>query len=206
MFQTASSEAAAWLASHGLERHAVRCWHTASHPYLWQGRLLSLKVVECGRGDPGEGVSGPRSDRGFRRPISCSDAEITLPPLSLLLVKWGKERRRGSGETSPYPRCLPASFPASSVTFAAVLWSRWVRELPGVGARPGTGEATALALSRAADDYAQRNMPPVTRNPSAAHSLLHLASIAHSSCDDKEVIPCHFGHNRPDHRRRHHRR
>ena len=43
----------------------------------------------------------------------------------------------------------------------------------------------------------KRNMPPVTRNPPAAHSLLHFASIAHSSRDDKEVTPCHPGLTAP---------
>ena len=41
------------------------------------------------------------------------------------------------------------------------------------------------------------NNAAVHRNCSLTRSLLHLAPIAHSSCDNKEVIPCH---NRPDHR------
>ncbi len=46
---------------------------------------------------------------------------------------------------------------------------------------------------------AKPNNVTVHRNGSLTRSLLHLASTPHSSCDNKEVTPCHPGHNRPDH-------
>jgi hypothetical protein len=44
-----------------------------------------------------------------------------LPHLSLLLLKWEELGRGGDGETSPDPRCLSASFPASSVILRCVV-------------------------------------------------------------------------------------
>ena len=81
-----------------------------------------------------------------------------LPHLSLLLVKWGKESRGGGGETSPYPRCLPASFPASPATFVAVLWSRWVRALPGVGARPPNRGGDRVGTQQGGRRLCKRNI------------------------------------------------
>jgi hypothetical protein len=46
------------------------------------------------------------------------------------------------------------------------------------------------------------NNATADRNCPLSCSLLHLALIARLSCDDKEVIPCYPGHNRPDHRPR----
>ena len=123
-----------------------------------------------------------------------------LPHLSLLLSSGGSRVGEAVGKLPPTSRCLPASFPASPVTFAAVLWSRWVRVLPGVGARPEQG-GDRVGTQQGGRQLCKRNMPPVTRNPLATRSLLHLASITHSSRDDKEVTPCHPGPNRPDHRR-----
>jgi hypothetical protein len=111
-----------------------------------------------------------------------------------------------SGETSPCPGCLPASFPVSSATFPSSSRLLWVR----VGWRPPSPPSRPHRVrQRAASGVSRRQgsagtstqtMPPSTRNCSLTRSLLHLASRAHSSCDDKEVIPCHPGHNRPDHR------
>jgi hypothetical protein len=81
------------------------------------GRLLfSRYVVERGRGVRGRESVGMRPDPGFQGFSLCSSTAIVLPPLSSLLVTWGKLGRGGSGETSPRPGCLPASFPAPSVT------------------------------------------------------------------------------------------
>jgi hypothetical protein len=64
--------------------------------------------------------------------------------------------------------------------------------------------AAASGVRRVATPGICRDVYPnnatVHRNCSLTRSLLHLASRAHSSCDDKEVIPCHPGHNRCDHR------
>jgi hypothetical protein len=57
-----------------------------------------------------------------------------LPHRSSLLFKWGKESWGGSGETSPYPRCFPASFPASSVTFCASVVVTLGERVTSVGA------------------------------------------------------------------------
>lgn len=50
-----------------LERPAVRCWPTASHPSLVRC-LLSLKVVTCGRGDAGKESADRALTGGFRGP------------------------------------------------------------------------------------------------------------------------------------------
>jgi hypothetical protein len=64
--------------------------------------------------------------------------------------------------------------------------------------------AAASGVRRVTTPGICRNVYPnnatVHRNRSLIRSLLHLASIAHSSCDNKEVIPCRPGHNRPDYR------
>jgi hypothetical protein len=73
-----------------------------------------------------------------------------------------------------------------------------------LAAEQATPRAAARGVPRVAMQGIYRNvcptMPPSARNFPLTRSLLHLAPIAHLSCDNKEVISCHPGHNRPDHR------
>jgi hypothetical protein len=90
---------------------------------------------------------------------------------------------------SPHPRS--PSLQCVVVTLSeGVTWRRCSPQSRG-GDRVGTQQGGRRLC--------KRNMPPITRNPPAAHSLLYLAPTAHSSRDTKEVTPCHPGPNRPDH-------
>jgi hypothetical protein len=148
-----------------------------------------------------------RPDPGFQGFSLCSRTAIVLPPLSSLPVTWGKLGREGSGETSPRPGCLPASFPAPSVTSSSSLVTLdengWRASTLGTEQGPAPC-AAARGVRRAAmsgiTGMSHQTNATVRRNVSLTCSLLHLASIAHSSCDDKEVIPCHPGRNRSDYR------
>lgn len=98
------------------------------------------------------------------------------------------------------PRLVPRIVCHLLLVIMVTLGKAWmVSTLATERAAPRTA---ACGVRRVATPGICRDVYPnnatVHRNCSLTRSLWHLAPRAHSSCDDKEVIPCHPAHNRSD--------